>query len=514
MKSKYLIIQLGILAFLMVYALFLVQGRIGFNLWDEGYLWYGAQRVMAGEVPIRDFMSYEPGRYYWSAVFMSLWENNGILALRSSVAVFQALGLVVGLFLITWPQKKLDIPYIILSGIILVVWMYPRHKLFDISLSIFLIGVLALLIQKPTNRHYFLTGLTVGLIATFGRNHGVYGAAGSVIVLVWICVGQREYGELFKRIGIWSFGVVAGYLPIILMVIFVPDFAPSFFESILFQFEYTTTNLPLPIPWPWLVDFSSSTLSRTIREILIGLFYISIVVLPTSVLIWFIIKKYNKKPETSALIAASIIALPYAHHAYSRADISHLAQSILPFLIGCLIFFKLLSTRIRWFFILMLCFSSIFVMYIYHPGGRCLITNNCVNYEISGTTLLVHNRTAATIELLTKLVNQYASNGQNFIVTPLMVSAYPLFLRRSPMRDIFGTRIRSKEFQQKEITRIKAADPGFVLIYDFALDGKDELRYENTHSIIYQYILDNYDPITELLHYQGYQIYKRKKNIN
>jgi hypothetical protein len=61
-------------------------------------------------------------------------------------------------------------------------WMVHPHKLFDVSLPIIMIGFFSYLIDKPSSSRYLLTGLIVGLVAVFGRNHGVYGVIGSISI--------------------------------------------------------------------------------------------------------------------------------------------------------------------------------------------------------------------------------------------------------------------------------------------------------------------------------------------
>lgn len=496
----------SLLAIAVVFVMFLWQGNNGFFLADEGYLWYGVQRVISGEVPIRDFMAYDPGRYYWSAWLMQLWGDNGIMALRITVAFFQAIGLSVGLVFIARTCKKQNVLYLLLSTIILMLWMYPRHKLFDISLSIFLIAVLSYFVESKTNRGYFFTGLCLGLIAVFGRNHGLYGLVASLSVILFN-INRLDRLCIIKRVLCWILGIIVGFTPILLMMLIVPDFARAFYDSILFLFELKGTNLPLPVPWPWRVNIASLPLGDGIRALLVGCFFIGIVVFGVISILWIIWCRWRKKFISPVWMAASFLALPYAHYSYSRAAVGHLAMGIFPFLIGSLVFFTTQSPKIKWSSICILCVSSFWVMYVVQPGWSCYV-NQCVRVNIAGDTLKVQPDIVNVITQLKQVTEQYAK-GQNILITPYWPGAYSLLSRKSPIWEIYALFPRSSAFQKAEIKRIEEANPALVWVFDLALDEREELRFSNTHSTVYQYIVDNYERVPNILN-PAYEIYKKK----
>lgn len=483
------------LAACIVAVVFIWQGTKGFNLADEGFLWYGAQRVMQGEVPLRDFMAYDPGRYYWSAALMRLWGDDGIMALRGAVAVFQVIGLATGLLLVACAVGRRHLLFLHVTAVTLVVWMTPYYKLMDMSVSILLIGVLTYLISKPTGRRYFMAGLGVGLAAVFGRNHGVYGLAGSIGVLIWLNIRCDDVSRPIKQVLLWMGGVLTGYLPIVFMVLLVPGFAEAFWASVLYLFEFRATNLPLPIPWPWQVRFAAIPLGDAIRQVLIGVFFISVLVFGVASLVWVFREKLRGQQKTPALVAASCLGLPYAHYAFARADVEHLALGVFPLLIGCLVLLATQPAMLRWSLTLILCFASLLAMLHEHPGWQCRVSKQWVDVEVSGNNLTVAPSTANGIQQFRTLVEKFAPDGQKFMVTPWFPGINSLMGQQSIVWEIYPILPRSQKFQQREVDRIRKADPAFIYILDAPLDGREELRYSNTHHVIYRYIIENFQRI-------------------
>ncbi len=101
----------SVIGALVALLIFMLDRRFGSFLREEGYLWYGVQRVFLGEIPIRDFMSYETGRYYLSAGVLGLFHDHGLLALHARLALWATFGLSLAVSLVAkaWNERQLAV---------------------------------------------------------------------------------------------------------------------------------------------------------------------------------------------------------------------------------------------------------------------------------------------------------------------------------------------------------------------------------------------------------------------
>lgn len=481
-------------------------------MWDEGFLWYGARQVMSGDVPLRDFMAYSPGRYYWSAAIMWIMGNSGIIALRIAIALFQIIGMVIGLGTISCGVRKKSFVFMLLAALTLVLWMVVRHKIFDTTVSIILVGALSFLVSNPCKYRFFLAGMAVGLAAAFGHNHALYGVFGSFGAMIWLGINREHKTGLVEGLLLWCLGGVVGFLPVLMMFALIPGFFEAFLSSVLAILGRSSTNISIPVIWPWNVLFGEIPLKYALRQMFTGFFFLGLPAFGFLGIGWIFFQRLMKKKSHPAVVGSVFMALPYAHHAFSRADTAHLAQGIFPFLIGMFALFSILEDKKKWVFSVLLYGITAFVIMPAHPGVHSY--RHFVEVQLGCDTLWVNSGTASNISLLKELEKKYAPNGQSFVAAPFLPGAYAVLDRKSPMWEIYALWPRDAEFQKKEIERIKAADPGFILLNDKPLDGRDELRFANTHRLIDAYFKNNFDLLKGCDIPPSFQIYVKRDTFS
>ena len=119
--------------------------------------------------------------------------------------------------------------------------------------------------------------------------------------------------------------------------------------------------------------------------------------------------------------------------------------------------------------------------------------------------------TASDLAMLNKLAEQFAPGNRSFIVTPFWPGAYATLERKSPMWEIYALFPSGEAFERAELERIKAANPGFAMIIDLPLDGRDELRFRNTHPTIERYIRDHFEHLPGYTQNPAYHLYRSKQ---
>jgi hypothetical protein len=501
------VIVLLALAVATVAGSFMWQGMTGLSIQDEGWLWYGTQRVMHGEVPQVDFIAYEPGRYYWAAAIMSLLRDDGIVALRIAFAVIEAIAILGALLLLASMQEEREWSTLILWLVVVVLWMYPRHKLFDVAASISLVCALAWCLRAPGPVRYFFLGAVVAAATIAGRNHGLYGGVASIITVAFLAIrgAEMRWVRAFALLAA-GFAFVAGCALVYAST--VPGWLAAIRESFLFVFEQGTTNFWLPVPWPWRVHIGEHFEFETLRQLLIGMLAIALIAVPLAGYYRAIHQPVQEIRVNAVGLAATFLALPYAHHAFSRADLAHFAQGIFPMMILLVAMSHRGTYSFRLLTMSALAVVTAIVMLPVQPGMRAWLSEPWRPVVIGSDTLLVQPGLDSEIALLRTLADRLAPEGQAILVTPLWPGAYPILGRHAPVWEIYAPWPRSDAFQLQEIERLKAARPRLIVVVDSPLDGREELRFSNTHPLFLGYIKDNFVMIEGLVKPDYVQVYQ------
>jgi hypothetical protein len=469
----------------MAVAACLVERHWGFGLADESYLWYGAQHLLHGQVPLRDFMSYDVGRYVLAGMWMRLVGDDGILALRTLLGLVTIFSVGVACHLIARAWRLEQVWRIVPASLLFLLWMAPRNKVFDIGASIVLVAMIAHVLARPSHVRMLSLGILVGMLAILGRNHGVYALIASLIAGLWM-FRRGAIRKKWPALGVLVVGVGLGYAPLLACMLLVPGFAAAMWESLRLMLDYGATNLPLPVPWPWTLlairPFDVGTL-------LAGCTFVALLVFDVTGL-YIIFRRHGQQLLSPLFVAAVCVSIPYTHYAFSRANISHLSHAVMPMLIGILVGTKercINGWRSVCLPILMLLFCSPFALRLHPRYDAWRYGGHWQPVTVGNDVLMLDPREAHTVDLLMRLRDTKHAPGPIF-VAPLWPGAYSLYRQSSPTWEIYPVMPRSAVFQEQELARLQKARIGLAIILDTPLDGRDDLRYSHTHYQIYDYL--------------------------
>jgi len=501
-----------VLAFAIIGLNFALQGRLGMDLADEGFLYYGVLRVRAGEIPLADFQSYEPYRYYWCAAWTWLL-GDSVYAVRAATALIGAIGLAMGLLAVA---RVIQSPWLLLlTGIAIASSNVLWYRQFDTAAALIAIWIAVRVAEHATARGTFTAGVLVALIAGFGRNHGFYSAVAVLAVIITVTWHTLSRAKL-SMLGGYFAGIVVGYLPIIAHCIYVPNYFSTFWNDILRELLTGTTNIPLPVPWPWLLPLGTLAWPNAVLPLGISILFVAV---PLTYALTVILLSWHfdrNDPVHRLLLATLAVGVLYLHHAFSRADGVHLLEGIQAFIPTVVALLAVAGHRAPWIRPRAILVVGIFVPFLivnaFHQPRIVLVRSPPGAYSLidaNGSTLEVPWQVVSVVAALREIKTWELRAGETLLLAPHWPMAYALLRLRSPIWEIYHLFARTEAFQREEIADLERHHVVFAVFADSAIDNRDDRRMSAQTPLFYRYLLDNYAPIEGPALPAPYRLYRR-----
>ena len=240
------------------FAYLLATSRLGMNVYDEGLALLGAQNVLEGQIPYRDFFAvYPPGSFYFDAVLFQVF-GTSILIVRIADSIVTLLA-VICTFLITkhiTAQKYAAVSSILAIGAL--IWggsLLSPPVLFGLVACIYLFH----LRTYDRTRDVLVLGLITAFSLLFRVDFGLYLFIALSTILI-LCnyseamLVSRPKERLYKVVKVWSIyvsGVLIIAAPVLILILRVVPLQDLIYQFIVFPRSIYPAFRSLPPPSPF-----------------------------------------------------------------------------------------------------------------------------------------------------------------------------------------------------------------------------------------------------------------------
>ncbi len=505
-------------------ALAYLHSDIFIDFADEGFLWYGSTHISQGQVPILDFQSYEPGRYYWCAAVFWVF-GKGLMSLRLAEALFQFVGLCFGLFAL---KRALTSSLSLLgAGLIAVFFMLVPCRYFSASLPLIALFFAVRLIEKPSLRRHVAAGICTGLMVFLAINQSFYVFGAFLALMLYLnakgCVQSAARKRLFFIVGI---GI--GLVPMACMFLMIPGFWESYLDRLTMiasAFGQGKANVSLPISWPWLVKWDA--ISRALpsfharaleyANLFSGGFIFIIVIVYYFISVPALIRfKKIQEPPKALFVASVFVGLFHLGHIFSRSDLVYMGEGIFPVWAGLLAWqawaqapvFKRMATGLVIFFSLAAFFAvglrhNIIFKMMVPKGGMTW-------YSVGKDRIWLLHSDAEYCDSFKKLVTQYVKPEELILLAPLLTTFYCLLEKESPVYELYFHIAPSPATEERLLRQLEQKKVRWAIVGNLQIDGHPEQTLPRSHPRLWEYLMRHFEVVTNQGLRPGYCLMRRK----
>jgi 4-amino-4-deoxy-L-arabinose transferase-like glycosyltransferase len=302
----------------------------GIDLGDEGFLAYGAVRVLAGEIPNRDFVSLQPPLSFYTVAAVFKFFGTSLITLRTlGLCIYIVITLLV--YAIT---RYLTGPVLALMAAILAATL--GMPFFNFTPFAVWHGIVASLITvlftfkfTATNqrRWALLAGVTTALAMLSRHDEGFYLIIAVLIYALTIKLAIRKKPNLGRMLGFWAVGIAVVIVPLAIYWT-ICGALPYMFRQLVI-FPLTTYAKTSSIPFP---RFQCGLPLQA--NLLTGVFYLPLLI-EGLVTIWLVICLIRRRfyAEHASIAFVLITSILFYCQVLTRSDLHHLLITLPPFFI-------------------------------------------------------------------------------------------------------------------------------------------------------------------------------------
>ena len=189
------------------------------------------------------------------------------------------------------------------------------------------------------------------------------------------------------------------------------------------------------------------------------------------------------------MLPAGTLGLAVFHHAASRADPSHIVQSLAP---ACLLLLLATIPIAPLGFVPVAALVLWLTWPLQHRQLRRACPHDFVRRRIGGCDIEVPNAQARLFDAVAAMCASSHARDDLF-AAPAYPALYAAMARDSPVYDTFALYPAGDEAQSRMIEGIERAPVRIGIVSDAAIDGREELRFSRTHPRVWAHLHAHFD---------------------